>query len=223
MKYTFTITKAASTPDITKPFDSSDWQNANAIVLKNRRPETGEYHPHVEFRLQYDDKGFYGLYEATDRAIRCVQETFNSSVCNDSCLEFFIQPAGDHGYINFEINACGVMLAMHILDPERTAHGFKDYRYLTAGEVSGMKIFHTLPDRLESEITTETTYRLGWFIPFDLFKQVMGIEAPETGDIWKGNVFKCGDETSLPHHISWTELGELNFHTPQYFGEMIFG
>ena len=174
-------------------------------------------------QVAYDDEHLYVRLRALEEHIRTEESGPLASTWEDSCLEFFIQPAGDNGYINFEINACGVMLAMHILDPERTTHGFKKYRYLTEEEVKGMKIFHTLPDRLNAEITTETTYRLGWFIPFDLFKQVMGIEAPAAGEVWKGNVFKCGDETSLPHHLSWTELGELNFHTPQYFGEMIFG
>lgn len=223
MTYSYTIIKAASTPDISAPFDSPDWKDVTPMILENRHPDASDYHPKVEFRLQYDEKGFYGLYEVTDRAIRCARTKFNSSVCDDSCMEFFIQPAGDHGYVNFEVNACAVMLAMHIIDPQRMPRGFKDYRYLTEAEVSGMKFFHTLPDHLDEEITTETTYRLGWFIPFDLFKQVMGIDAPKTGDVWKGNVYKCGDKTSLPHHISWTEIGELNFHTPQYFGEMIFG
>ena len=219
----YTVRRAAAVPDLSLPGESADWRDAESLRLNVRLPTEGNYHPPVEFRLQYDDAGFYGLFEVVEDAIRCVAEKFQDPVCGDSCVECFLEPAGGRGYINFEVNASGVLLAMHILDPERTENGFKEYRYLTAAEAAGFRCFHTLPDRVEPECRVMTAYRVGWFIPFALFSEVTGAPAPRSGDRWRAGVFKCGDETSKPHYLSWQPLGEVNFHTPQYFGNFIFG
>ena len=220
----YTIRRAAAAPDLSQPCDSADWREVEPIRLNFRLPTEGNYHPPVTFRLQYDDKGLYGLFEVTgDDAIRCVAEKFQDSVCGDSCVECFLEPAGGRGYINFEVNASGVLLAMHVVDPERTPDGFKDFRYLTAAEAAGFRCFHTLPGRVEPECHTPTTYRVAWFIPFSLFTEVTGAPAPKSGDRWRAGVFKCGDDTSKPHYLSWQPLAVTNFHTPQYFGNFIFG
>ena len=40
---------------------------------------------------------------------------------------------------------------------------------------------------------------------------------------WRGNAFKCADETSHPHWASWAPIGEaLNFHAPGWFGDLDF-
>jgi hypothetical protein len=111
---------------------------------------------------------------------------------------------------------------MHVVDPQRCGNEFKDYRYITDDEIAGFKAFHTLPDRVEPEINVKTSYRLGWFIPFAVFTRVTGAAKPVSGEIWRGGVFKCGDETSKPHYLSWMVLDELNFHNPRNFGEFIF-
>ena len=221
----YTVRRAAAAPDLSQPFDSADWRDAASILLNYRLPsKENNYHPPVEFRLQYDDKGLYGLFEATEDAIRCVAEKFQDSVCLDTCLECFIEPAGNRGYINFEVNASGILLAMHVIDPVRLPDGgFRNYRYLTEEEIAGFRTFHTMPDRVEPECRIMTTYRLGWFIPFALFTRVTGAPAPHAGDRWRAGVYKCGDQTSKPHHLSWQPLSARNFHLPQHFGNFIFG
>ena len=115
------------------------------------------------------------------------------------------------------------MLCMHISNPGRTAHGFIEYRFLTEEEVKDIKIFHTLPDAVEPEMVGPCTYRLGWFMPFSLFKHLNGAPVPTAGTVWRANVYKCGDKTSHPHWQSWNQLRALNFHVPDEFGKIIFG
>lgn len=43
-----------------------------------------------------------------------------------------------------------------------------------------------------------------------------------SGRIWTANFQKCADETSHPHWVSWMPLPELNFHLPDFFGEIVF-
>ena len=65
---------------------------------------------------------------------------------------------------------------------------------------------------------------------------VVGVEAPgwlalgalDLGPLeppaqrrWRGNFYKCADESSHPHWASWRPIGEkLDFHTPEFFGEI---
>lgn len=47
--------------------------------------------------------------------------------------------------------------------------------------------------------------------------QLSGLEA-------KANFYKCGDNTSKPHYLSWNPIGteSPDFHRPDFFGNLIF-
>ena len=217
----YTIRRAETKPDISAPFEK--WDMCETMRIDQPAPGDDPYHPETELRLQYDDEGIYGVFRVRDDAIKCVFTEFQSGVCQDSCVEIFLEPMSGIGYSNFEMNVSGVLLTMHIEDPLRVPGGFKKFRYLTKEEAKDIKIFHTLPDHIPEEINTMTEYRVGFFLPFSLFKALYGAPIPTPGTRWRGNAFKCGDKTSKPHYLSWNKIGKLNFHTPEYFGDIIFG
>ena len=219
----YLVKKALTKPDISAPFDSPCWADVDVMKISSTYAEGSGYTPEVNFKLQYDDEGLYGLFEAHDSYVRCTKTKLQDCVCHDSCLEFFVRPSAGVGYQNFEINASGTMLCMHITNPGRTAKGFIEYRFLTAEEVKDMQIFHTLPDTVEPEVQGPQTYRLGWFIPFSLFAHLNGAPVPVKGTVWRANVYKCGDCTSHPHWMSWNPLRAVNFHVPDEFGKLVFG
>ncbi|MBQ6352300.1 MAG: carbohydrate-binding family 9-like protein [Lentisphaeria bacterium] len=214
------IRRAAATPDLSAPFEA--WSNCETMLVDHPAPGNWPYRPDTRLRLQYDDRGLYGLFQVRDSAVRCVRRHFQDGVCNDSCVEIFLMPMHGVGYSNFEISASGVMLTMHIEDETRTGDGFKRFRYLTEEEVKDVRIYHTLPDCVPEEITVETTYRVGFFLPFSLFTAIYGAPVPRSGTVWRGNAYKCGDETSKPHYLSWNPIDEVNFHLPRCFGELVF-
>ena len=51
--------------------------------------------------------------------VRAVNTDFNSSVWEDSCVEFFISLEGDVNYYNFEFNAIGTVLGAY--GPDRNS------------------------------------------------------------------------------------------------------
>jgi cellulose/xylan binding protein with CBM9 domain len=60
-------------------------------------------------------------------------------------------------------------------------------------------------------------------IPFAMMESYVSATGDPRGQTWRGNLFKCGDETSHPHWASWAPIGqELNFHQPEKFGELRF-
>ena len=219
----YLVKRSKAKPDISAPFDAPCWAEAEVMCVDHKYVEGTDHTPDVKFKLQYDDEGLYGLFEVHDHYVRCANTKFQSGVCTDSCLEFFVRPGAGAGYQNFEINASGTMLCMHITNAGRTEKGFIEYRFLTAEEVKDMKIFHTLPDKIDPEITGPQVYRLGWFIPFALFKHLNGSPVPVAGTMWRANVYKCADQTSHPHWQSWTPVRALNYHVPDEFGQLIFG
>ncbi len=216
------VYRTMTPPDLQADFNSPDWKPAETAQLRHFRPEGSNHHPDTRFKLLYDDLGLYGLFQVNDRFVRCRASHFQDMVCHDSCIEFFIQPSGGTGYLNFEFNASGVMLCQLIRDPCRPDGTFRDARPLSAGEVKDIRVFHSLPERVDDEIREPVTYRLGFFIPFSLFSATHHVPVPVPGSVWHGNFYKCADQTSHPHWSSFWPLNYLSFHTPNFFGPLHF-
>ena len=39
-----------------------------------------------------------------------------------------------------------------------------------------------------------------------------------SGQVWRGNFFKCAEDISHPHWAAWSPVDEFNFHLPRCFG-----
>lgn len=221
----YLINRVEKPVELGAAWDSADWNSAQVGKISNFFEAPGrssDHKPNVEFKLQYGKDGFYGLYKVKDKYVRSVVTEFNGSVCRDSCVEFFVEPAGGQGYLNFEFNCGGSFLVYCIRDCSRTENGFKDYRPLTAEDAAMVKVFHTMPEVVDPEIAEDTEWRLGFFIPFKLFEKYFGNLGALGGRKWRANFYKCGDSTSHPHWASWAPVSELNFHLPQCFQTIEF-
>ena len=210
-------------PVETDPFASDTaWSEAGLAHVCRFRPESSDHRPVTTARLLYDRTALYGLFHVRDRYVRCVRTQFGEPVYKDSCVEFFVKPAGAAGYFNFEFNCGGAFLCSYITDPTRTPDGFAGYVRLTARDVKGVKTCASLPQRIEPEIATPIEWYLGFYIPLRVLSRFCDCRRPEPDTVWHGNFYKCGDETSHPHWASWSPVDALNFHLPGCFGEMRF-
>ncbi|MDD5727048.1 MAG: carbohydrate-binding family 9-like protein [Victivallales bacterium] len=203
------------------PWDGAVWKQADIVNIDKFC--RGSQHPEAKCKLLYNENGIYGLFQVKDRYVRSVSTKFQESVCEDSCVEFFVEPAGGRGYLNFEFNCGGNMLVFLITDATRTQDGFADYRPLTEAEVAGMEQFTTMPPLVDPEITEPVIWRRGFFIPFAVFEKTTGMQTGKLSkQVWRANFYKCGNKTSHPHWASWQPLSAVNFHLPQCFGEIKF-
>ena len=186
------------------------------------RPESSEHHPQVEFRLLHDAQAFYLAFKVYDRYVRVAHAGFQSKVYLDSCVEFFVKPFADRGYFNFEMNAGGSLLLTYIEDPTRLPEGgFAKYRPVAEDWCDNIAILTSLPPRVDPERSEPTTWHLRCRIPFALFDAYVGPVVREAAT-WHANFYKCGDETSHPHWLSWSPVtGALNFHQPSCFGMLV--
>jgi hypothetical protein len=174
----------------------------------------------------YDAAGIYVSFRVQDRYVRCANTAYQSRTSKDSCVEFFARPLPDRGYFSFEMNCGGTLLLYYVEDWARPAGGerlFRKYTEVpsTIGEL--VRIRSSMPKTVLPEIESPVTWTLSAFIPFAVFEHYLGPLGSPAGQQWTGNFFKCGDDTSHPHWVSWAPLGEqLRFHNPTYFAPLVF-
>jgi len=219
---TLCIRRACAEPRLEACETDPVWAASDVAEVDAFRPESSDHRPRTRARLLWYQQALYGLFTVEDCYVRSVCSTFQDSVCTDSCVEFFVKPAGAAGYFNFEFNAGGVLLASYIEDPERTEQGFRKFRMMAAEDAAGIRIFHSLPDRVDPELTVPTVWRLGYSIPFPVLERYMGRPVTVAPDPWHANFYKCGDRTSHRHWAAWSPVPKLNFHDPASFGELRF-
>jgi hypothetical protein len=150
------------------------------------------------------DSSIVILMATDEKELRSCEQKVNGLVCRDSCMEFFFCPdANDARYLNFEVNALGVM---HL--------GLGASRHDRTHPVSDMSIFNC-----QSLISGGIWY-LRYEIPFAFIKEHFEKLSPVT----TANFYKCGDDTGHEHYATWNRVGTENpdYHRPEYFGKVIF-
>jgi hypothetical protein len=214
----YEIKRASERPPLDGNWDAPVWKRANEAHVAVFHPAGSDHRPDVRVRVLYDSDALYVGFRVEDRYVQVRNTEYQSSVCGDSCAEFFVQPAGAPGYFNFEINGGGTMLLYYVTDPEDQGR-----TKVTSEDAATMEIFHSLPDTVEEEITDPITWILQYRVPFSLFENYVTPARPGAGDTWTGNFYKCGDRTSHPHWVSWAPVGDpLNFHKPERFAPLTF-
>lgn len=220
----YVINKAVQRPSLKGQWEEPAWRGVPAIELGHFLPQSRSRHPRVEVKMVYRDDGLFLFFRVFDKFIRCVQTAYQSGVCGDSCVEFFVEPKAGRGYVNIEINAGGTLL-LHYNEIQPDQSGKPSIKRSPAPWELGCQIviYHSLPQTVEPEIEVNTEWHIEYFIPFKVFEHYLGPLGPIPGQIWRANFYKCADRTSHPHWLSWAPLGkEFSFHVPQYFAPIRF-
>jgi len=220
----YVVKRTAIAPAPRDDWASQCWAAANTLEVNQFHPRSSDHRPRTQAKLLHDRAHLYVLFRVQDRYVRCAHTTYQSLVSRDSCVEFFLQPDRQRGYFNFEINCGGTMLLYYIEDATRTETApFRKYAPVPHELARTVRIWHSLPTRIDPEIADHVDWTLGCAVPFSLFEPYVSAMAATTTHKWRGNFFKCGDETSHPHWASWSPIGEiLRFHQPDRFGAISF-
>ncbi len=212
----------APRPPLAAGWDDPAWGKRPVLEIACFRPEGSDHRPPARARLAYDEEGLSGVFHVRDRYVRSVRTRFGEPVYRDSCVEIFLQPKPDRGYLNFEMNAGGTLLASHITDPRRTPDGFAAFTRLTEEDGRLIGVRSSLPRVVQPEVQDPLEWELAFSIPISLLEKYVGPIGPIGGQTWRANLYKCGDETSHPHWASWSPVDALNFHLPGCFGTLVF-
>ena len=203
-------------------WDGVFWRQAQTQSLDCYRPEGSDHHPRTFCRLLYNEEAISGIFRVEDQYVRSVHTCFQGAVWKDSCVEFFVQPKIGCGYFNFEFNCGGALLASYVTNPTRIDGHLQGYTPLTKEDDQKIQRFASLSSPVEPEITTPLVWFLEFTIPWGVLGKFVGPIDALKGQTWRANFYKCGNETSHPHWVSWTPLSACNFHEPANFGRIVF-
>jgi len=194
------------------------WADLPALAVDNYLWLDNAYRPPVEARLCYSRLFLYVRFRVGEKRVRVRYTKFQDPVYKDSCVEFFVDafPESRQGYINFETNAAGTLLAA--FGPDRSHR-----KPLWPEDLAGFDVVSSIPGPLDGEHGAEE-WTLEYRVPLALFRKVYGQEV-RPGHRAAANFYKCGDETDVPHYGAWSrvETPAPDFHRPEFFGEVVFG
>jgi hypothetical protein len=218
MKYVIKRSFGEIKPD--GDWNKKQFAGIEAVKLNNFMGERPEHFPKVEAKLVYDDNFLYVIFKVDDNYIRAVNTEYNSSVCRDSCVEFFFTPSTDvsQGYFNVEINCGGTMLFHH-----QKAKG--DGKVVVSeADAKKVEIFSTFKGKVEPEITKPRQWLIEYKIPYEILEKYASFTKPAAGVQWRGNFYKCADNTNKPHWLTWNKIEQVqpDFHRPEFFGTLEF-
>jgi hypothetical protein len=177
------------------------------------------YSPTVKFRIAYSNKELYLQYTVKERDLKAVFGVDSASQpYKDSCCEFFVMPQPDKGYYNLELNCIGKGTFAYRCGDEKVRFGSAVLSKIRRDSSLGSEPFGTKPGN-EKEMKA---WKLTIAIPFELFS--MAKISPVSGETIRANFYKCGDDMPQKHYFSWNPIltPKPNFHTPDYFGLLIF-
>jgi Carbohydrate-binding family 9 len=220
----FYSVKPCSTPYLLSgQWDHPAWQHADTFSISNFLQESSDHRPLVQVKLMYDDRSIHVFFKVNDRYVRSTSSGYLNRVCNDSCVEWFVQLRPDKGYHTFEINCGGSLYSKYVEDPERQSDKtLRKSTFLPHELFRQVSIFHSMPAIVEPEIIGPTEWLIELNVPLCIFEYFVGPIGRLSGQEWRANFNKCGDQTSHPHWATWSPITEKNFHRPQEFGKLVF-
>jgi len=175
-----------------------------------------DYRPEVCFAMAHDNKNIVLKFFVEEKYILAAAANDNEMVCRDSCVEFFVIPGeGLKNYYNFEFSCIGTCLLGS--GPER-----QNRLAVDPAELEAIKRFSSLGNVPFAEKEGDFKWDLTVVIPISIFKE----EALNSlsGKEFSANFYKCGDNLTKPHWISWNkqEIDHPDFHRPEFFEKIIF-
>jgi len=215
------VPKLQDPVDINAQWDKEPWLGIAAAELTNYMGDYPEHFPKVLFKVAYDDEALYIIWQVHDQYIVAVADQYQGAVYKDSCVEFFFTPDADVslGYFNLEMNGGGTALFNFQPKP------WTDQQQIAKSDFDKITIAHSLPRIVHPEIADTLTWTLEYRIPFSIIEKYAPTVRPAPGVVWRANFYKCADNSSHPHWLTWSpvEYSRPNFHLPQFFGYLEFG
>lgn len=218
----YTVPKATEPLTLDANWDKPFWRAIPPLTLDEFMGDRPAHFPLTQAKLAWDEQYVYVIFRVEDRFVRAVATETHQFVCLDSCVEFFFtpQPTTETGYFNLEMNCIGTILLYH-----QTARG-ENQRTIDPADVATIQVATSLPKgvAIEAEITAPQVWTVEYAIPLAMLGKYAPVKKPAAGVRWRANFYKCADQTSAPHWLTWNRVDrpKPDFHRPEYFGVLEF-
>lgn len=177
-------------------------------------PGAFDYAPQAAFAAAHNGRELFLKYYVTEGHTRAMEGVDGQPVCNDSCVEFFVS-FGEEGYYNFEFNAIGTAyLAFRKERPHAFRATSETYERIERLSSFGREPFDEVRDAGPWTLTVGIPVRAFYK---HAFEDLSGLKA-------RANFYKCGDELTRPHYLSWSPIPteKPKFHAPEHFAGIAF-
>jgi hypothetical protein len=190
-------------------------QDVPGLKLETLNWEEFPYLPDVEVQIAYNDNELFLQYKVNEQSVKAEQGANNGKVWTDSCVEFFLSPDRNDVYYNLEMNCIGTALLGFRKKGDPTEHAPDEV-------INSIRRISTLGNATFHEKKEQTAWKIIVAIPWKVFFKHNLV--PVKGKKMRGNFYKCGDELSVPHFVSWTKIDTEKpaFHMPEFFGGLEF-
>ncbi|HAH23853.1 MAG TPA: hypothetical protein DCL77_08860 [Prolixibacteraceae bacterium] len=173
------------------------------------------YRPDVSVQIAYNENELFLHYKVNEQSVKAEITENNGPVWTDSCVEFFISPEGNDEYYNLEMTCIGTALLGFRKKGEPAIQA-------TAEHIDSIRRVSSLGPIPFPEQMGDTKWDITIAIPWEAFFN--HTLKPIQGKKMRGNFYKCGDNLSVPHFVSWTRIktDKPSFHVPESFGGLEF-
>ena len=219
-KAVYKVVKLNQPIQIDANWDKPQWSKVKPLNIDNYLGTMPKFRPSVQAKVMYNEENLFVIFRVHDRYVRCITDTINGPVWEDSCVEFFFSPDTNlpERYFNLEVNCGGTPLFYYQIIPR------KERVTIEPEDIKSIEIAHSLPKIVDPEITGPVTWTIEYRIPLKMLKKYSNLTTPAKGVVWKANFYKIARITSNPHSITWSviENNILDFHAPAFFGKLVF-
>ncbi|MCF6334096.1 MAG: hypothetical protein L3J11_12510 [Draconibacterium sp.] len=186
---------------VTNPIDILNWKQYS-------------YRPDLKFRIGHVKDEIWLKFYVIEKNILAKETHINGAVYKDSCVEFFIS-FDNENYYNCECNCIGTIHLAH-------GKGRDNRKFVDPEIIKKIEIESSLGNQPFAEKHGNFEWEMMIRIPvecfaYDKIKLLDGMKAT-------ANFYKCGDDTSEPHFVTWNPVKTENpdYHRPEYFGKIYF-
>jgi hypothetical protein len=201
-------------PDLDEISEMLDKTGKRNLINKANWKEF-DYKPEVSFLIGYTDNEILLKYFISEKYFKAEMTETNQMVCEDSCIEFFVSPAKDGIYYNIEFNGIGTCLM-------GSGTGRESSIRTDTAIISQIRRKTSVGKEPVHETTGPFSWTITIAIPKDVFfhHRIGNLK----GRTFMANFYKCGDKLTIPHYLTWNEVGTLNpdYHQPRFFGMLTF-
>ena len=181
--------------------------DAKALKIDTVLWNMGDGAPDTYTQISYDDEGFNIKFTIKESEPLALQTKHCEHVHTDSCVEFFVNfmPEETNWYINFEVNANGIMNPAYRQDRYQ-------FKHLSIDEINSFGI--------KTDIK-ENYWTVSFKVSYEFVKSYYKDFDINNCDYIIGNLQKCCESTDETYFLSYfpIECEKPDFHRPEYFGK----
>ncbi len=189
-------------------------QHSVTHTIGNLNWKEFSYKPEVKFRIAHISNEIWLKYYVKEKYVKAIETRTNGDVYKDTCVEFFIAPT-DKNYYNFEISCIGTIHLAY-------GKGRNGRKFVDPDMIAKIERVSTLGNQPFEEKSGNFDWEIMIRIPVEVLtyskiKSLSGLKGT-------ANFYKCGDETSIPHYVTWNPVKtkEPDYHRPEFFGQIQF-